>query len=380
MKFSDLLKVVVDNDSTDLFLFPNTPPMMRLKRDIIPVVNTTLTEFEIQQVVDFITSESQKEEFIQNMELNFAYEREGLGRFRVNVFRSHSGVSVVCRIVKTKIPTLSELRLPEVLKDIIMQDRGLILVVGATGSGKSNTLAALIDYRNANRTGHIITVEDPLEFLHFNKKSIVSQREVGIDTESYHNALKNMLRQSPDVISIGEIRDVETMSAAIHFAETGHLLLSTLHAVNNHQALERIVNFYPTEQREIILPQVSANIRSVIAQRLIPRADGKGLIVAVGVLRDTPRIKDLVSKGDIDEISLEIEKKNLEGLMSIDQAVFSLYEQGLIKPEDAIRFADSPNNMGIKVRQLENLTKQRDETDRLREPIVRRESRFIDTR
>ena len=379
MKLSDLLKIVVDNDATDLFLFPNTPPMMRLKRDIIPIVDTALTEFDVQQVVDFITSESQKEDFKQSMELNFAYEREGLGRFRINVFKSHSGISVVCRIVKTKIPNLSELCLPEVLKDIIMLDRGLVLVVGATGSGKSNTLASLIDYRNSNRTGHIITVEDPLEFLHFNKKSIVSQREIGIDTESYHNALKNMLRQSPDVISIGEIRDVETMSAAIHFAETGHLILSTLHAVNNHQALERVVNFYPNEQREIILPQVAANIRAVIAQRLIPKADGKGLIVAVGVLRDTPRVKDLIAKGEIDEISSEIEKKNLEGLISIDQAVFTLYEQGLIKSEDALRYADSPNNMGIKIRQFDNITKQRDEIDRLRDPI-RKESRFIDMR
>lgn len=379
MKFSDLLKIVVDNDATDLFLFPNTPPMMRLKRDINPIVDTPLTEFEVQQVVDFITTESQKEEFLTTMELNFAYEREGLGRFRVNVFKSHIGVSVVCRIVKTKIPSLAELHLPEVLKDIIMQDRGLVLIVGATGSGKSNTLASLIDYRNMNRTGHIITVEDPLEFLHFNKKSILSQREVGIDTESYHSALKNMLRQSPDVISIGEIRDVETMSAAIHFAETGHLLLSTLHAVNNHQALERIVNFYPTEQREIILPQVAANIKAIIAQRLIPRADGKGLIVAVGVLRDTPRVKDLITKGEIDEIASEIEKRNLEGLVSIDQAVFALYEQGLIKSEDAIRYADSPNNMGIKIRQFDNIIKQRDELDRLREP-VRKDSRFIDMR
>jgi len=379
MKLSDLFRIVVENDATDLYLIPKSPPMMRLKKEIVPIIDTPLTIFEIQQVVDFLTSDVQKEEFRNTLELNFAYEREGLGRFRVNVFKGHAGISVVCRIVKTRIPSMEELRLPDVLKEIIMLNRGLILVVGATGSGKSTTLAALIDYRNANATGHILTVEDPLEFLHFHKKSVVSQREVGIDTESYYSALKNVLRQSPDVISIGEIRDAETMSAAIHFAETGHLLLSTLHAVNIHQAFERIVNYYPRDLREIILPQVAANIRAIVAQRLIPRADGKGLVVAVGVLMDTPRITDLIAKGEIEEISSEVEKRNVEGMISIDQSLYNLYEQGLIKSEDALRFADRPNNLGIKIRQLENIIKQREEYSKLKEPL-RKEDRFINTR
>jgi len=379
MKLSDLFRIVVENDATDLYLIPKSPPMMRLKKEIVPIIDTPLTIFEIQQVVDFLTSDVQKEEFRNTLELNFAYEREGLGRFRVNVFKGHAGISVVCRIVKTRIPSMEELRLPDVLKEIIMLNRGLILVVGATGSGKSTTLAALIDYRNANATGHILTVEDPLEFLHFHKKSVVSQREVGIDTESYYSALKNVLRQSPDVISIGEIRDAETMSAAIHFAETGHLLLSTLHAVNIHQAFERIVNYYPRDLREIILPQVAANIRAIVAQRLIPRADGKGLVVAVGVLMDTPRIIDLIAKGEIEEISSEVEKRNVEGMISIDQSLYNLYEQGLIKSEDALRFADRPNNLGIKIRQLENIIKQREEYSKLKEPL-RKEDRFINTR
>jgi len=379
MKLSDLFRIVVENDATDLYLIPKSPPMMRLKKEIVPIIDTPLTIFEIQQVVDFLTSDVQKEEFRNTLELNFAYEREGLGRFRVNVFKGHAGISVVCRIVKTRIPSMEELRLPDVLKEIIMLNRGLILVVGATGSGKSTTLAALIDYRNANATGHILTVEDPLEFLHFHKKSVVSQREVGIDTESYYSALKNVLRQSPDVISIGEIRDAETMSAAIHFAETGHLLLSTLHAVNTHQAFERIVNYYPRDLREIILPQVAANIRAIVAQRLIPRADGKGLVVAVGVLMDTPRITDLIAKGEIEEISSEVEKRNVEGMISIDQSLYNLYEQGLIKSEDALRFADRPNNLGIKIRQLENIIKQREEYSKLKEPL-RKEDRFINTR
>lgn len=369
MKLSELLKAAVDRDATDLYMIPKSPPMMRIKNEVVPIVNTPLTTFEIQQVTDFITTERQKAEFDRESELNFAYEREGTGRFRVNLFRSHVGISIVCRIVKLKIPTLDELRLPSVLKKLVMEDRGLILIVGAVGSGKSSTLAAMIDYRNTYRTGHILTAEDPLEFLHTHKKSVISQREVGIDTESYSKALKNVLRQSPDVIAIGEIRDTEAMSAALHFTETGHLMLSTLHAVNTHQALERIVNFYPTEMREIILPQIAANLKAVIAQRLIPKADGSGLAVAVGIMRDTPRIVDLISKGQIDEIAAEIEKRNVEGILSIDQAVFKLYEQGVIKAEEALRFSDKPNNMAIKIRQLENTIKQREEASRLREPL-----------
>lgn len=368
MKLSELLKIAVDKDAMDLYLIPKSPPMMRMKDNTVPVVGAPLTDAEIQQVSDFMTNDNQKEEFRQTSELNFAYEREGAGRFRVNVFRSHSGISMVFRIVKTEIPTIDELGLPHVLQDLVMEERGLIFIVGAVGSGKSTTLASMLDYRNAHRNGHILTIEDPLEFLHFHKRSILSQREVGIDTESYHTALRNVLRQSPDVITIGEIRDTETMSAALHFAETGHLLISTLHAVNTHQALERIINFYPAEFRNNVLLEVAANIKAIISQRLIMKADGTGQVAAVGVLRDTPRIKDLIAKGSIDEIGSEIEKRNREGMLSLDQSIFRLHEQGIVTAEDALRYSDRPNNMAIKIRQFENTVRQRQEADRLRNP------------
>ncbi len=303
MKLSELLEIAVERDATDLYLVPQSPPMVRIDDDIVPVIDTPLTELEIQQVANFMMNETQREDFAETQEQNFAYSHEATGRFRVNIFKSHSGTSMVCRIVKVEIPTIDELLLPPALKELVMEDRGLVLVTGAVASGKSSTLAALLGYRNSVRTGHILTVEDPLEFLHKHGESIVSQREVGIDTDSYEVALKNVLRQSPDVIVIGEIRDTETMSAALHFAETGHLLLSTLHAVNTHQALERIFNFYPIDFRPNILLQLAMNLRAIISQRLIPREDGKGQVVAVGIMRDTPRIKDLISKGDIGSIA-----------------------------------------------------------------------------
>jgi len=367
MKLSELLRITVENDATDLYLVPESPPMMRIKDEIVPIVDQPLSMHEIQQVADFMTTDKQKAELTQNSELNFAYEREGTGRFRVNIYRSHSGISMVCRIVKLKIPTIDELLLPPILRELAMEERGLILVVGSVGSGKSSTLAAIIDHRNTHRTGHILTIEDPLEFLHTHKRSILSQREVGIDTDSYSTALKNVLRQSPDVIVIGEIRDRESMSAALHFAETGHLLISTLHAVNTHQTLERVINFYPNEFRQNILLQLSINLKAIISQRLIPKEDGTGQIVAVGILRDTPRIKDLIAKEEIGSIASVIEERNREGMLSIDQAILKLYEQGRITSEDALRFADSPNNVGIRIRRLENTRMQQRESERLRQ-------------
>ena len=367
MKLSELLEIAVERDATDLYLVPKSPPMLRVDDEIIPVIDTPLTELEIQQVANFMMNEAQREDFEQTLEQNFAYSHEATGRFRVNVFKSHSGTSMVCRIVKVDIPTIDELLLPPALKELVMEDRGLVLVTGAVASGKSSTLAALLGYRNSVRNGHILTVEDPLEFLHTHRESVVSQREVGIDTESYGVALKNVLRQSPDVIVIGEIRDTETMSAALHFAETGHLLLSTLHAVNTHQVLERIINFYPIDFRPNILLQLSMNLKAIISQRLIPRADGQGQIVTVGIMLDTPRIKDLIAKGDIGTIAETIEDRNREGMCSIDQSIFNLYEQGMIKSEDALRFADSENNVGLRIRQLENTRKQQQEAARLRQ-------------
>jgi twitching motility protein PilU len=374
MKLSELLRTAVEKDATDLYLIPKSPPMIRMNDEIVPVIETPLTSVEIQQVAEFMMNEEQKDEFYQNSEVNFAYEREGAGRFRVNIFKSHSGVSLVCRIVKLRIPSFEELLLPPVLQDLAMENRGLILVVGAVGSGKSSTLAAMIGHRNENRGGHILTIEDPLEFLHTHKRSVVSQREIGIDTESYSVALKNALRQAPDVIVIGEVRDTEAMSSAVHFAETGHLVMSTLHAVNAPQTIERIINFYPNEFRQNILLQLSMNLKAVVSQRLIPKADGTGQIVAVGVMRDTPRIKDLIAKEEIESIAAAVEERNREGICSIDQAIFNLYEQGSITAEDALRFADSANNMGIRIRHFENTLKQRQEANRIRQP--RRDDKY----
>lgn len=367
MKLSELLRLTVENDATDLYLIPQSPPMMRIKDQVVPVVEVPLSRNEIEQVADFMTTDKQKAELEQNLELNFAYERKGTGRFRVNIYKSHAGISMVCRIVKLDIPSVDELLLPPILKDLVMEERGLVLVVGSVGSGKSNTLAAIIDHRNTHRTGHILTIEDPLEFLHTHKRGIVSQREVGIDTDSYSTALKSVLRQSPDVIVIGEIRDRESMSAALHFAETGHLLISTLHAVNTYQTLERIVNFYPNEFRQNILLQLSINLKAIISQRLVPKADGTGQIVAVGILRDTPRIKDLIVKEEIGAIAAAIEDRNREGMLSIDQAILKLYEQGRVTAEDALRYADSPNNVGIKIRRLENTRMQQRDAESLRQ-------------
>ena len=368
MKLSELLRIAVEKDATDLYLVPKSPPMMKIGDDIVSIIEAPLTSVEIRQVADFMMNDEQREEFDRTLEMNFAYEREGAGRFRVNLYKSHAGISMVCRIVKMEIPSVDELLLPPVLKEIALEERGLVIVVGAVGSGKSSTLAAMIDHRNNHRTGHILTVEDPLEFLHHHKRSLMSQREIGIDTDSYSNALKNALRQAPDMIVLGEIRDTEVMSSAIHFAETGHLLLSTLHAVNAPQAIERILNFYPAEFRDNILLELSINIKAIISQRLIPKADGSGQIVAVGVLVDTPRIKDLISKEDIAGIATALEERNRDGMLSIDQAIFNLLEQGHITAEDALRYADSPNNMGIRIRHLENTLKQRQEANRLRQP------------
>jgi len=367
MKLSELLRLTVENDATDLYLIPQSPPIMRIKDQIVPIVEMPLSKNEIEQVADFMTTDEQKAELEQNSELNFAYEREGTGRFRVNIYKSHAGISMVCRIVKLDIPSVDELLLPPILKELVMEERGLILVVGSVGSGKSSTLAAILNHRNTHRTGHILTVEDPLEFLHTHKRSIVSQREVGIDTDSYSTALKSVLRQAPDVIVIGEVRDRESMSAALHFAETGHLLISTLHAVNTYQTLERIVNFYPNEFRQNILLQLSINLKAIISQRLIPKADGTDQIVAVGILRDTPRIKDLIAKEEIGSIASAIEDRNREGMLSIDQAILKLYEQGRITAEDALRYADSPNNVGIKIRRLENTRMQQRDAESLRQ-------------
>jgi twitching motility protein PilU len=311
-------------------------------------------------------SESQLREYGENLELNMAMSLPGVSRFRVNVFRQRGSAGMVIRRVKAEVSSLQELGLPDILKEITMSKRGLVLVVGATGSGKSTTLAGMVDYRNATESGHIITIEDPIEFVHRHKKSIVTQREVGFDTHSFQSALKNTLRQAPDVILIGEIRDTETMEAAVTFAETGHLCLGTLHSNNANQAIERIMNFFPLERHAQIYLQLSLNLRSIISQRLIPSPDGKR-VAALEILMDTPRVRDLIKKGDVDILKEAMEQAVQEGCQTFDQALFMLYKEGKISLDQALINADSANNLRLKIK-LAGL-KGDEETDQLQQPV-----------
>jgi twitching motility protein PilU len=311
-------------------------------------------------------SESQLREYGENLELNMAMSLPGVSRFRVNVFRQRGSAGMVIRRVKAEVSSLEELGLPDILKEITMSKRGLVLVVGATGSGKSTTLAGMVDYRNATESGHIITIEDPIEFVHRHKKSIVTQREVGFDTHSFQAALKNTLRQAPDVILIGEIRDTETMEAAVTFAETGHLCLGTLHSNNANQAIERIMNFFPLERHAQIYLQLSLNLRSIISQRLIPSPDGKR-VAALEILMDTPRARDLIKKGDVDILKEAMEQGVQEGCQTFDQALFMLYKEGKISLDQALINADSANNLRLKIK-LAGL-KGDEETDQLQQPV-----------
>ncbi|MFT6287658.1 MAG: twitching motility protein PilU [Alcanivorax sp.] len=304
---------------------------------------------DIKVIAYEIMDATQTAEFEQELEMNLALSISGFGRFRVNIFLQRNEVAIVARNIVADIPHWQDLRLPEVLTDVVMRKRGLVLFVGATGSGKSTSLAALIDYRNSNSSGHIVTIEDPVEYVHNHKKSIVNQREVGVDTRSWHNALKNTLRQAPDVILIGEIRDRETMEHAIAFAETGHLCISTLHANNANQALDRIINFFPEERRSQLLMDLSLNIQSIVSQRLIPTLDGKRC-AAIEVLLGSPMIADLVLKGDIDGIKEVMEKSGNIGMKTFDGALFDLYKEGLVSEEDALRNADSVNNVRLKIK------------------------------
>jgi twitching motility protein PilU len=304
---------------------------------------------EIKQIACEIMDNTQQAEFEQELEMNLAISVSGYGRFRINIFVQRNEVGIVARNIVADIPQWQDLRLPAILPEVIMRKRGLVLFVGATGSGKSTSLAALIDYRNSNSSGHIVTIEDPVEYVHSHKKSIVNQREVGVDTRSWHNALKNTLRQAPDVILIGEIRDRETMEHAIAFAETGHLCISTLHANNANQALDRIINFFPEERRQQLLMDLSLNIQGIVSQRLIPTVDGKRC-AAIEVLLGTPMVADLVLRGEIDGIKEVMQKSENIGMKTFDTALFELYQEGLITEEEALRNADSPNNVRLKIK------------------------------
>lgn len=346
----DLLRVMVEKNGSDLFITAGAVPSMKVDGAMTPLSNQSLSPQHTQVLVSAIMNDKQRGEFEQTQECNFAISLPGVSRFRVNAFTQRGSVGVVLRVIRSEIPKLEDLNLPSVLKDISMTKRGLVIFVGATGSGKSTSLAAMVGYRNENSFGHIITIEDPIEFVHNHKNCIVTQREVGVDTENYEIALKNTLRQAPDVILIGEIRDRETMDHAIAFAETGHLCLSTLHANSTNQALDRIINFFPEDRRQQLLMDLSLNLKSLVSQRLIPTAAGDGRIAAIEIMINSPLMSDLIFKGQVHDIKELIAKSNELGMQTFDQALFDLYESGNIKYEDALRNADSVNDLRLRIK------------------------------
>ena len=346
----DLLKLMLSKKGSDLFITVGFPPAFKIDGKMTPVSNQALTSQHTSDLCRAVMNDKQAAEFEAKKECNFAISPAGIGRFRVNAFVQQSAMGMVLRVITSAIPTFDDLKVPSVLKDVAMTKRGLVIMVGGTGSGKSTTLAAMIGYRNENSYGHIITIEDPVEYVHPHKNCVITQREVGVDTDSWEAALKNTLRQAPDVILIGEIRERETMEHAIAFAETGHLCLATLHANSANQALDRIINFFPEERRAQLLMDLSLNLRGLVSQRLIPLKDSKGRAAAVEILLNSPLISDLIFKGEVHEIK-EIMKKSRElGMQTFDQALFDLYEEGRISYEDALRNADSVNDLRLMIK------------------------------
>lgn len=350
MNLNDLIKKMVQKDASDLYITVGAPPMYRIEGGVFAMSPNKFTPEMVKNIADQFMNDEQHEIFERENEIDLAYSIRGVGRLRLNIFRQRGSVGIVIRHVKSKIKTISQLGMPDVLKSLALRDRGLIFITGATGSGKSSTLAALIDWRNTHKTGHIVTVEDPLEFLHYHKKSIVTQREVGMDTKSYQRALKSALRQAPDVLLIGEVRDQETMSSALKFAETGHLVLSTLHSVNTNQTMERIMNFFPTEQHKMIQLQLSQNLLGVISQRLVEQKNSNGRIPAVEVMLTTPRISELIYKGEFEKIKDAIASSNHEGLQTFDQSLYRLYKNDTISYDVAMKAADSANDLRLRIK------------------------------
>ena len=356
----DLLRAMVSKKASDLFITAGFPPAIKLDGKMTPVANQPLTPQHTSELARAMMNDKQAQEFEATKECNFAISPGGIGRFRVNAFVQQARIGLVLRTITTTIPKFEELNLPAVLKDIVMSKRGLILMVGGTGSGKSTSLAAMVGYRNENSYGHIITIEDPIEFTHEHKNCVVTQREVGVDTDNWFAALKNTLRQAPDVILIGEIRDRETMDYAIAFAETGHLCMATLHANSANQALDRIINFFPQDRRGQLLMDLSLNIRALVSQRLIAKKDGKGRAAAVEIMLNSPLIQDLIFKGEVHEIK-EVMKKSRElGMQTFDQHLFEIYENGSISYEDALRNADSVNELRLMIKLHGKEAKDRD--------------------
>src|SRR6186713_2959126 len=346
----DLLRRMVDRKGSDLFITSGFPPAIKIDGEVRPQTDKVLGPEQSAVRVRSIMNDRQTREFDASKEANFAIAPPGIGRFRVSAFVQQGHTGCVIRQINSTIPTIEELELPPILKDIVMSKRGLVIVVGATGSGKSTTLAAMVGYRNEKTRGHIVTIEDPVEYVHQHKGCVITHREVGVETDSWHTALKNTLRQAPDVILIGEIRDRETMEYGVQFAETGHLVLATLHANSANQALDRIINFFPDERREQLLMDLSLNIRSLISQRLIPRESGTGRIASMEIMLNSPLISDLIFKGEVAQIKEVMSKSNRLGMKTFDQSLFELYESGIISYEDALRNADSKNEVRLRIK------------------------------
>jgi len=350
MEFEKLLRLMVEKGASDLFITAGVPPSMKVNGKILPVTKTPLSPEQTRETVLGVMTEAQRREFAEKRECNFAISARGIGRFRVSSFYQRNLVGMVLRRIEVNIPTMEELRLPEVLKQLAMTKRGLVIFVGATGTGKSTSLASMIGYRNKHSSGHIISIEDPIEFIHQHQNCIVTQREVGIDTDSFEVALKNTLRQAPDVILIGEVRTKETMDHAVAFAETGHLCMCTLHANNANQALDRIIHFFPEEKRHQLLLDLSLNLRAIIAQQLIPTPDGKGRRAAIEVLINTPLVADHIRKGEMHLIKDLMAKSTEHGMQTFDQALFRLFKSGEVTYEDALHHADSPNDLRLMIK------------------------------
>ena len=359
MELKDYLLLLARRDGSDIYLSTNAPPCAKFQGVLRALEKEPLEPGRVKEIAYGVMDAAQIAEFEKTLEMNLAISEPGVGRFRVNIFRQRGEISMVIRNIKTDIPTVNDLGLPSILTEVIMAKRGLILFVGGTGSGKSTSLAALIDHRNTNSGGHIITIEDPIEFVHRHKRSIINQREVGVDTLSYADALKNTLRQAPDVILIGEIRDRETMEHALAFAETGHLAISTLHANSANQALDRIINFFPEERRPQLLTDLSSNLRAFVSQRLIPTVDGKR-VAAIEILLHSPMVETLIKRGEVGNLKEIMEKAVGAGMQTFDQALFNLYQAGKISVEEAIKNADSANNLRLRINLSGSSAEQRE--------------------
>ena len=356
----ELLRAMLAKRASDLFITAGFPPAMKIDGKMTPVSQSSLSPIHTGEIARSIMTDKQAAEFEATKECNFAIAPSGIGRYRVNAFVQQGRIGLVMRTITTTIPKFEDLNLPVVLKDVCMTKRGLVILVGGTGSGKSTTLAAMIGYRNENSYGHIITIEDPVEYVHEHKNCVITQREIGVDTDSWFAALKNTLRQAPDVILIGEIRDRETMDYGIAFAETGHLCMSTLHANSTNQALDRIINFFPEERRHQLLMDLALNLKAFVSQRLIPKKEGKGRVAAIEILLNTPLIQDLIFKGEVHEIK-EVMKRSRElGMQTFDMALFDLYEADMISYEDALRNADSLNDLRLKIKLEGKNAKEKD--------------------